>query len=329
MPKAVTEQYAELMHYTTAAGLAGIVSSGCVWATHAAFLNDAEEMKHFFDVRLFDIAFAEVLQYANELARSPATAKELQANGGIDKIARDEAEGLVSHLRSATLSFNHPYIFSMSAARDPRVSHSGLLSQWRGYGVDGGYALVFDTVGFDHLLQLEGINYHYQHAQWADVHYYGVDPSTQPSTEDVAESEAILCAGIAKLIRGGAAEETEGFYQAISSLSCLYKHWGFWEENEVRVVAIPVDRAVASLAAAEGETKAQKQPKTFLRAGIPVPYLELFAQLANAPPRLPIKRVIVGPHKEKALRAEAVQRLLAANGYEAEVVCSEIPYIGR
>lgn len=331
MPKPVTEQYSELMHYTTAAGIAGIVSSGCLWATHAAFLNDAEEIKHFFDARLLDIVLAETHQYASELARSPDIAKKMEAEGGIDQVARSEAETLATKLRSATLTFNHPYIFSLSAARDQRVSHNGLLSQWRGYGSDGGYALVFDTMEFERLLMLEGEAFHYQHAQWGDVHYYGVDPTSQPSTEDIAESEAILRNGIAKLIRGGTAEETEGFYQAISSLSCLYKHWGFWEEHEVRVVAIPVDAEVARLAATKGETKPQKPIKTFLRAGVPVPYLELFIprHSGTTTSRLPIKRVIVGPHSQKAIRAQAIQRLLAANGYDVEVVCSQIPYIGR
>jgi len=307
MPKPVSEEYPELMHYTTGAGFTGIVSNGCLWATHAAFLNDAEEIKHFFDVRLLDVTLAEVLKYTNQLARSPAIAKKIKAEGGIAKIAKSEA------------------------ARDPRVSYSGLLSQWRGYGGDGGYALVLDTVAFERLLMVEGKTYHYQHAEWGDVHYYGVDPSSQLSSQDVAEYEEVVKTGIAKLIRGGTAEETEGFYAAISSLSCRYKHWGFWKEQEVRVVAIPVDAEVARLAAEGGEDKPQKSIKTFLRGGLPVPYLELFGSPGSTETRsrLPIKRVIVGPHREADLRAKAVQRLLETNGYDAEVVCSKIPYIGR
>lgn len=331
MPNPVTEQYSELMHYTTAAGITGIVSSGCLWATHAAFLNDSEEMKHFFDARLFDIALAEVNQYVSELAQSPEIAKNMAEEGGCAQIARSEAEGVVARLRSATLDFNQPYIFSMSAARDPRVSQSGLLSQWRGYGSDGGYALVFDTNEFDRLLKAEGTAFHFQYALWGDVYYYGMEALTQPSMEDVAESEAVLRAGIAKLIRGGTAEETEGFYQAISSLSCLYKHWGFWEEHEVRVVAIPADAELNRWATAEGEARPQKPIKTFIRAGVPVPYLELFKPLRGngAAKLLPIKRVIVGPHTHKGLRAKAIRRLLESNGYDVEVICSEIPYIGR
>lgn len=332
MPKAVTDEYAELMHYTTATGLAGIVSTGCLWASHAAFLNDAQEMKHFFDARLPDLALPEVLiYYANDLARLPEKAKKMEAEGGIDTLARLKARKTAENLRTVTLAFNHPYIFSMSAIHDSLVAHSGLLSQWRGYGGDGGYALVLDTAEFNRLLEVESQTYHYQHALWGNVHYYGIDPSSQPSSEDVAKLEAVVRAGIARLIRGGTAEETKGFYEAISSLSCLYKHWGFWEERELRVVAIPVDVEVARLAAAEGETKSQKPIKTFVRGGLPVPYLELFSQAGASRNRvrLPIRRVIVGPHREAAVRVQAVQRLLAANDYEAEVLCSQIPYIGR
>lgn len=330
MPKLVTEEYSELMHYTTAAGLAGIVSTGCLWSTHAGFLNDAEEMKHFFDAKLLDIAFSEVRQYAEQLAKVPENARQMEIDGGLEKLAKDEAEGLVCRLRSATLAFNQPYIFSMSAARDLNTQSSGLLSQWRGYGGDGGYAIVFDTLQLEQLLELEAKTYHYQHFQWGDVHYYGADPSSQSSTEDVAESEEVVRIGIARLIRCGTAEETEGFYQALSSLSCLYKHWGFCEEREVRVVAIPVEAEVARLAAADGEAKPEKPIKTLVRGGLPVPYVELFAGISSdVPLRLPIKRVIVGPHKDANLRAQAVQRLLAANNYEAEVTCSKIPYLGR
>lgn len=330
LTRTVAEEYSELMHYTTAAGLTGIVSTGCLWSSHAGFLNDAEEMTHFFDARLLDIALFEIRQYAEQMAKAPGNAQRIASDGGIEKIVRSDAEGLVSRLRSATLAFNQPYIFSMSAARDVNAQGSGLLSQWRGYGGDGGYAIVFDTREMERLFELEAKTFHYQHFQWGDVHYYGVDPDGQPSTEDVAESEEVVRAGIARLIRGGKAEEAAGFYQAVSGLSCLYKHWGFWEEREVRVVAIPVDTEVAQLSAADGEVKPKKTVKTFLRGGLPVPFIELFAGISSETRhRLPIKRVIVGPHRDIDLRAQAVQRLLATNNYKAEVIRSKIPYLGR
>ena len=329
MPKSVQEQYPELLHYTTAAGLTGILTSGCVWASHASFLNDAEEITHFFDVRLIDIVREVVLAYAQELAKAPEVAAKMLQEGGVERVAQTEADGLAARLREATIAFNQPYIFSMSAPRQARIAQSGLLSQWRGYGTDGGYALVFDTARLNDLLQLEGRTYQYLHAQWGDVHYHGVEHDPQPSTEDVADAEAVLRSGIAKLVRGGTVEETPGFYQAISGLSCLYKHWGFWEEGEVRVVAIPTTADIAAFAAEEGDVRPSRQAKTFTRGGLPVPYIELFSNLPARPAQLPIKRVIVGPHRDKALRADATLKLLQRNGYDAEVVCTEIPYIGQ
>lgn len=331
MPKLVSEEYSELMHYTTAAGLHGIVSNDCIWAPHAAFLNDAEEMTHFFDVRPKDIVLIEVRKYAEELARVPAKAKQMEADGGVEKIVQNEASRIVSQLRSATLSINQPYIFSMSASLDIRVRESGLLSQWRGYGSDGGYAIVFDTKKIEDILKQEAETHHYQHVQIGDVFYYGLEQTVQPSSGDVAELEKVVQKGLGRLIRGGTADDIGDLYQAITSLSCLYKHWGFLEEHEVRVVVVPVDAKVAKLAAAEGEVKLQKCIKAFNRGGLLVPYLELSARRdsTHARSRLPIERVIIGPHRDSTSRKKAVEHLLTSNGYKASVVCSKIPYIGR
>jgi hypothetical protein len=39
--KAVYLEHPELMHYTTADGLKGIVTSKTLWASHTGFLNDS------------------------------------------------------------------------------------------------------------------------------------------------------------------------------------------------------------------------------------------------------------------------------------------------
>ena len=330
MSKTVEEQYPELLHYTTAAGLNGILRSGSLWASHASFLNDAEEITHYFDVRLPQIIYEEQLVYFQELAKSQKISAKIKAEGGIEKVAKRGADLQVKGLREATLKFNEPYIYSMSAAGDERISQSGLLSQWRGYGTDGGYALVFDTVRFHTLLTLEERSYQYMHMRWGDVHYHGKDANLQPSTEDFSASEATLRMGIAEVIRGHNGQDVFEIYEAMCHLCCLYKHWGFSEEREVRVVAIPSDAENAEMAALEGDARPRRVAKTFIRDGMPVPYLDLFANLPNHPAQLPIKRIIVGPHRDKALRAEAVRRLLRDTGYkDVEVICSEIPYIGR
>lgn len=331
MSKTVTETYDELWHYTTAGGLQGILASGSIWATSAKFLNDATEIKHFFEVRLPDLTRPVIDEFAQEKAKNRSVYRRMKKAGGIKKIVLKEVEALVARYQEATLHVNDPYIFSMTAPSDSHARVSGLLSQWRGYGPDGGYALVFDSSGIDKLLQEEARSFAYQHVQLGDVYYYDVDLARQPSTEDIAELEETVRAGIAQQIRGDLKTSEGAFYNALTSLSCLFKHWGFYEEREVRVIAIPSSIAVAEAAARDGENLPMKQIKTFPRSGIHVPYIELFAKPdAHAHKTLlPLKRVVIGPHIDTATRRVATERLLRIHGYSVPAECSEIPYLGR
>lgn len=331
MPKSVAEQYPELLHYTTDAGLRGILESGCLWASHASYLNDAEELTHFFDARLFDLAYEAILGHIDRVPKSQRKQRVLQQGHGAKAIAKADAQKVTALLKKATIGFHDPYILSLSAPSNQRVAANGLLSQWRGYGGNGGYALVLNTKEFDTLLQTEGQQNQYQFAQWGDVYYYGLDSTQQPSSEEVTEYEEVVRQGAVALVSGKHPDTVPDLYNAVTSLSCLYKHWGFAEEEEVRVIAIPPSGDIATQAAAAGSVKQPRRPKTFARTDLLVPYLELFRahDLDGPPTSLPIKRVIVGPHRLKQERVTLVQELLNRNGYSAEVTCSEIPYLGR
>lgn len=72
MSKNVSDTYDELFHYTGASGLTGIITTGTLWSTHAALLNDHEEYRIFFDKRLpallrraMDAAYARVKDRSN------------------------------------------------------------------------------------------------------------------------------------------------------------------------------------------------------------------------------------------------------------------------
>ena len=329
MSTPVSQQYPELLHYTTLDGLLGILSSGSLWATDAAFLNDSSEIRHFFDERLRELVLDDARQYAAELARVPQYLARMIKDGGVERVVGLEADAWQSTLHRVTLAMNRPFVLSLSGPIDARVRHSGLLSQWRGYGSDGGYAIAFNTQKLEAMLTGEARAHHYMHVQIGDVYYHGIDPHIQPATPDVAEYEAIVHQGVSRMMRGGTAEETIRFYEAVTSLSCLYKHWGFWEEREIRVVVVPASSEVAT--AGELQAPPQKEIKLFDRGERKLPYLELFSngRAADADARLPINRVIVGPHKSREIHAESVRQALASAGYAAEVVQSQIPYIGR
>ena len=64
----------------------------------------------------------------------------------------------------------------------------------------------------------------------------------------------------------------------MATLSCLYKHWGFHEEREVRIVVIPPNEELIRDGRAAGELRPTRPRNMFIRGGTPVPYLDLFAQ---------------------------------------------------
>ncbi|HMC13498.1 MAG TPA: hypothetical protein VKG67_04050, partial [Gallionellaceae bacterium] len=68
MGKSVNEAHAHLYHYTTAAGLQGIVESQQLWATNIAYLNDAEELTGFFDRSLPHLLEESVRSAAEKIA---------------------------------------------------------------------------------------------------------------------------------------------------------------------------------------------------------------------------------------------------------------------
>ncbi|MER0171630.1 MAG: hypothetical protein DU489_13715 [Nitrosomonas sp.] len=67
MTKSLAEVHPELFHYTNAKGLMGIIESQSIWATHYAYVNDSEEIRHFLKSRLPDLLRTVVNEYLDEL----------------------------------------------------------------------------------------------------------------------------------------------------------------------------------------------------------------------------------------------------------------------
>lgn len=334
MPKKVSEEYEEIIHYTTAEGLAGIVSSGSLYATNARFLNDSEEIQHFFNTRLVRIAHQEASSFLSELVKAPETAKAVEEEGGFDSVIEKHVSELVGVLKDETMKFNSPYVFSASASKDKRERNNGVLSQWRGYGKDGGYAIVFDVNGLEKFLGDENEKFHYHYLGFGDVFYEGIASTEQPSSEEISEMELRLRKAIRLLMKDSEGTVEESFYEPITTLSCLYKHGGFSEEKEVRIIAIPPNEKSSlpdDLRLKESPHKTLKNVKAIKRAGLIVPYIELFSDSQNGQ-LLPITGVIIGPHPDAKTRKESVELYLKSNGYSldsVQVIISDIPYVGR
>ena len=329
MPRTVPEAHPELLHYTSVAGLLGILESQSLHATHSAFLNDSTEISLFLERRLATVLESGIraeLAADPELQVLPQFARNREeADGVVTRYAKEMAEAI----QTTTHRFNEPYLVCFSAPANQRVRSDGLLSQWRGYGKDGGYALVFDALKLEELLKIEGALFWYQHAQWGDVHYHEDDGDLANAEPEILEAEDALRSAIREFIKNPESAALESTFEPVATLSCLYKHWGFHEENEVRIVAIPPNEELIREGRAAGELRPTRQRKIFVRGGTPVPYLDLFAEeVAKTRFRLPILRIIIGPHPQSEIRRQAVKGILGTHGSSAEVVVSKIPYVG-
>jgi hypothetical protein len=323
-----SEAYKYLVHYTSSVGFRGIISSSVLWATNARHLNDATEIKHYFDERLPKRIHVTVRNCLLKLATRPDVLADIANHGGFERVVALQTEAVVNSLRAATFSVNDPFIASMCGAKDTRILRNGMLSQWRAYGVDGGYAIVFDADKIEAKLTQEFNEHHYIHLQVADVFYEDETSPTQPASEDFKDLEATLDAGVERLLTTGSLKDSEGFHAAVTSLSCLCKHWGFSEEKEVRIVAVPASKLIR-----DKETsplKPEKITHAFTKDQTQVPYIKLFEgpRENDSARRLPIAHVVVGPHRESAQRAAAAKELLLQSGYDVPVVVSTIPYLG-
>ncbi|MCI0560999.1 MAG: DUF2971 domain-containing protein [Nitrososphaera sp.] len=251
----------------------------------------------------------------------------IEQKGGLDPVVMHDTEALVDSMYKVTA--NEVYITSFCGTHaNLFINENGLLSQWRGYGKDGGFAIVFNTQGLEEILQHEANKFDYSFGILADISYSNDEEKFKselsPQMKDLAEYVGELFSHMKR----GKAEGPDVTKAYPVFLQCIsrYKHQGFKEENEVRIVAVPAiqDREYRQLAEKEGHAlKPDKERKFRESKGERIPYIELF----NSPEaKLPIERILVGPHKEKEVRASALRVMLRDT--DIEVTVSDIPYVG-
>lgn len=136
----------DLYHYTSSGGLLGILEKHQLWATHAAYLNDAQETIYGLSnvIRELD-DMGKRFKIPDELNDDELWAPIKQGGSIVRWIATKLILALVKKLaedRVTLLQQNAgPFVSCLSGKRDQ-------LSQWRGYSGDGGYAICFDSEAF-------------------------------------------------------------------------------------------------------------------------------------------------------------------------------------
>lgn len=321
MSKKLQEEHEEVIHYTSASGLHGIVTSKTIWATHTSFLNDTEEVVGFFDRVLPILLRPEFERHWKELEDLPSLAQVGVLSE--EKAFNHYLKRIVDAFKEAELRTQDHYVTSFCATNVPWISEHGLLSQWRGYGVDGGYAIVFDSAGLESLLAAEGLINHDERLMWADAQYHMAGLS-DIRDEQVLEHIRKVKDSAYRYFKTSNTEKVE--FESFSLLSTICKHRGFEEENEVRIVVSEPSGEIGPDPLKESE-KPYRKVHSFLRDGVPVPCIHLFEDQKLE--TLPIRRIIVGPHPEKLQRKRAAEILLHNHGIEATVSVSDTPFRGK
>lgn len=321
-----SEVYNKLYHYTSWDGLLGILQTQTLWATHYRFLNDYSEIVLFRD-KLIEFILPYVLkEYKKLIELFPNVERVIDQNGGLSRVIQHDTAAVVDATYRAT--GEEIYIASFCGEHKYRhININGLLSQWRGYGIGGGLALVFETQELEKILQLEAKRFSYDSGHISDLIYSDDEKKFRKELSaklsDIAEYVKEMFLHM-KLNKQEAPDATKAYHSFVQCIS-RYKHHGFKEENEVRIVALPTvqNEEYLELAKKEGSTlKPEKDRKFHQKKGQLVPYIELFNPTDIV---LPIERIIVGPHKEKESRASALRVMLRKTNIEITV--SDIPYV--
>lgn len=328
MPVPVEKAYSELWHYTTATGVYGILTNQQLWATNISYLNDADEFTGFFKRKLLEILKLGVRKGIQESLNDPEKKKYINSLGGEEAFEKEICDNLLSSIRKTSLQLQ-TYVTSFCSPVAQK-SNDGLLSQWRGYGTDGGYAVVFDTQGLNKLLCEEQAEYFYSFGHWGDVDYFDSDKDAH---EEVIEWESAIINAAESLVFENDEDmflkKAEALFEPILALATRHKHGGFSEEAEIRISVITSkDDSLPDGFVDDNDHRKKKRIDFRIQNGMLVPYLSLFERADGKLSKLPIKKIVVGPHPDKLKRKKSIEKLLDQLDIKADVVMSEIPYLG-
>jgi hypothetical protein len=220
------------------------------------------------------------------------------------------------------------------------INEHGLLSQWRGYADGGGFAIVFKTEELETILSSECNCFHYDTILIADVVYSDDEEKYKSELSEFLDKISVYQKRMFEQFLQGTKKIPDNMgevYNAFVSCMTRYKHKGFKEEQEIRIVSVPtvINRNYKEEVGEEYcNSKLEKNREFRDRNGKKTPYIELFKSPSpskDSLPKdplpldlLPIEKIIVGPHKDKESRAAALRVKL--RNTDIKVTVSDIPY---
>lgn len=306
-----------LFHYTSATGLMGILQSGQIWCTASHCTNDESEMA--IGEELLTREFSSVIQ---KIYNNKDPIIEIFYSRGVVDIYQyaENYKDLIINILFSTLK-TYIACFCQPATRE--IFYHGLLSQWRAYGADGGYAIQFSKEKL--LGEIDTANN--EISPGYDVHEVYYTPDNPFKDEFLKNRKAFHSKFKQHLdeLAGPLSLEPRTMPSPLSGLPkraleslidyLLYtKNPHFSEEREVRL---------SHLELATGEA-GSSGTDFFQRNGLIVPYRATnkeFLPLLDC-----VEGIIVGPGSRMAERYESVRQLVRSTGRKIPVRASRIPF---
>jgi len=294
----------------------GILSKGDIWSTAYYCTNDESELAAgkgilgpLFRSKTYDlirVSDSRVLTFARR---------------GVD--IREYAEQFEQFIVGMVFSSLCAYITCFCKPIIKEDFYNGLLSQWRGYGSDGGYALHFSRkkliAAIDGANKSDRLNYDLR-----DVYYTINNPMKD---EIIKYADAFISEYISfldelaeplvlnkKTGRNPISALPGGPLEALINYLVYTKNEHFIEERECRLSLIqPVSTSDGCLSV-----------QYFNRNGLLVPYIKTAVSSFNVLDCL--EWIIVGPGPRMDARFKSVNQLVRRSGRDIKVRASQIPF---
>lgn len=303
-----------LFHYTSADGLLGILRSNELWSTAYYCTNDESEL-----IAGKDILTPIFQTKTDQMIQEGDTRVDIFRNRGVD--IREYADKFERMIFNFALNFFCVYMTCFCKPNSKEDFLHGLLSQWRGYGVDGGYALQFSRKRLqEQVTQINknrDLNYELQ-----DVHY---SPDNSLKDDVTAHSDAFINAYLEHLdiladwnfnresVRSPIAGLPGGPLESLLDFLIHTKNGHFSEEKECRMSVLePVSSGLGVLPV-----------NYFNRNGLIVPYTKTPSDFNVLDC---IDWIVIGPGPRIEDRLNSITQMVRNMGLKLEVRPSHIPF---
>lgn len=307
-----------LYHYTSATGLSGILKSNSLWACSTRFSNDSSEFEYAKQQVYTRIHEHMKREFPSWPLNEDALEELKKAYGSIDNAIAQEAQKSVDIYYKVSMRSLHPLSVCFCSHESSYEQENGLLSQWRGYGDRGGYALVFNKNRIQKLMKEESDKVHFNYWRLMKVEYKsGADLGAKINDFiDKAYPET------EKIIRGFAEDQIDfgAILNGFMTSFCFIKNPAFHEEKEWRLVFAPDE---SDSLPPDGKERQKAQLEHFNRSGLLVPYIQVFGgRVLDS-----IERIVIGPHAYAERRRDALAVVLRQMHASVPVSISTTPLV--